>query len=97
LPGGVQVLAVERRRIEGGGGEPPSLASQQLAPTVEAPPAPADPPDGRQLHLLAAMDHATRVVLAQRQVDGAPGEVPAFQPLLDGLDLAGVVVTADAA
>jgi predicted transposase YbfD/YdcC len=53
-------------------------------------------PDGRQLHLLAAMDHATRAVLAQRQVDGAPGEVPAFQPLLDGLDLAGVVVTADA-
>jgi predicted transposase YbfD/YdcC len=42
------------------------------------------------------MDHATRAVLAQRQVDGAPGEVPAFQPLLDGLDLAGVVVTADA-
>jgi DDE_Tnp_1-associated len=32
--------------------------------------------DGRQVHLLAAMDHATRAVLAQRQVDGAPGEVP---------------------
>jgi hypothetical protein len=32
---------------------------------------------GRQVHLLAAMDHATRAVLAQRQVDGAPGEVPA--------------------
>ena len=29
-------------------------------------------------------------------VDGAPGEVPGFQPLLAGLDLAGVVVTADA-
>src|SRR6266536_1927316 len=42
------------------------------------------------------MDHTTRAVLAQRQVDGAPGEVPAFQPLLDGLDLASVVVTADA-
>jgi predicted transposase YbfD/YdcC len=42
------------------------------------------------------MDHATRVVLAQRQVDGAPGEVPAFQPLLNGLDLAGAVITADA-
>jgi hypothetical protein len=42
------------------------------------------------------MDHATRTVLAQRQLDGAPGEVPAFQPLLDSLDLAGVVVTADA-
>jgi predicted transposase YbfD/YdcC len=51
---------------------------------------------GRQIHLLAAMDHATRTVLAQRQVDGAPGEVPAFQPLLADLDLAGVVVTADA-
>src|SRR6266545_940700 len=42
------------------------------------------------------MDHATRTVLAQHQVDGAPEEVPAFAPLLDGLDLAGVVVTADA-
>jgi predicted transposase YbfD/YdcC len=42
------------------------------------------------------MDHGTRAVLAQRQVDGAPGEVPAFQPLLADLDLAGTVVTADA-
>jgi hypothetical protein len=42
------------------------------------------------------MDHTTRAVLAQRQVDGAPGEVPGFQPLVAGLDLAGVVVTADA-
>jgi predicted transposase YbfD/YdcC len=51
---------------------------------------------GRQVHLLAAMDQATRAVLAQRQVDGAPGEVPGFRPLLADLDLAGVVVTADA-
>jgi predicted transposase YbfD/YdcC len=51
---------------------------------------------GRQVHLLAAMDHATRSVLAQRQVNGAPGEVPGFRPLLAELDLAGVVVTADA-
>jgi predicted transposase YbfD/YdcC len=51
---------------------------------------------GRQVHLLAAMDQATRAVLAQRQVNGAPGEVPAFRPLLAGLDLAGTVVTADA-
>jgi hypothetical protein len=42
------------------------------------------------------MDHATRAVLAQRQVAGAPEEVPAFAPLLAPLDLAGVVVTADA-
>jgi predicted transposase YbfD/YdcC len=52
--------------------------------------------DGRQVHLLAAMDHATRAVLAQHQVNGAPGEVPAFAPLLEGLDLADAVVTADA-
>jgi predicted transposase YbfD/YdcC len=51
---------------------------------------------GHQVHLLAALDHHDGAVLAQRQVDGAPGEVPAFQPLLAGLDLAGVVVTADA-
>ena len=30
--------------------------------------------DGRQVHLLAAMDHTTRAVLAQRQVDGAPAK-----------------------
>jgi predicted transposase YbfD/YdcC len=48
------------------------------------------------VHLLAAMDHQSRAVLAQRQVGGAPEEVGAFAPLLDGLDLAGVVVTADA-
>jgi predicted transposase YbfD/YdcC len=42
------------------------------------------------------MEHATRRVLAQRAVNGAPGEVPGFQPLLADLDLAGAVVTADA-
>jgi len=52
--------------------------------------------DVRQVHLLAAMDHATRAVLAQQQVVGAPEEVPAFQPLLANLDLAATVVTADA-
>jgi predicted transposase YbfD/YdcC len=52
--------------------------------------------DGRPVHLLAAMEHASRAVLTQRQVGGAPEEVPAFAPLLAPLDLAGVVVTADA-
>jgi predicted transposase YbfD/YdcC len=52
--------------------------------------------DGRRVHLLAAMDHATRAVLAQRQVNGAPGEVPGFAPLLADLELTGTVVTADA-
>jgi predicted transposase YbfD/YdcC len=48
------------------------------------------------VHLLAAMDHTSRVVLAQRQVGGAPEEMPAFAPLLAPLDLADTVVTADA-
>jgi predicted transposase YbfD/YdcC len=48
------------------------------------------------VHLLAAMDHTSRAVLAQRQVGGAPEEVPSFAPLLAPLDLAGVVVTTDA-
>jgi predicted transposase YbfD/YdcC len=52
--------------------------------------------DGRPVHLLAAMDHATRAVLAQRQVGGAPEEVTAFAPLVADLDLAGAVITADA-
>jgi hypothetical protein len=52
--------------------------------------------DGRQVHLLSAMEHATRAVLAQREVDGAGGEVPGFAPLLADLDLADAVVTADA-
>ena len=52
--------------------------------------------DGRAVHLLAAMERTTPRVLAQRAVNGAPGEVPGFQPLLADLDLAGAVVTADA-
>ena len=50
---------------------------------------------GRQVQLLAAMEHTTRRVLAQPEVDGAPGEVPGLKPL-ERLDLAGTVVTADA-
>ena len=52
--------------------------------------------DSRQVYLLACMDHASHAVLAQRQVDGAPGEVPGLQPLLADLDLADVVDSADA-
>jgi hypothetical protein len=54
------------------------------------------PGDGRPMHLLACIDHATHAVLPHRAVDGAPEEVPAFIPLLADLDLAWVVVTADA-
>jgi hypothetical protein len=51
---------------------------------------------GRAVHLLAAMDHTDDAVLAQRQVDDTTKEISGFQPLLAGLDLAGMVVTADA-
>jgi hypothetical protein len=50
-------------------------------------------------HLLAVIDQHTRVVLGQVQVAGKTNEITAFAPLLDtltGLDLAGVVITADA-
>lgn len=45
--------------------------------------------------LIAAMTHS-REVLAQRQIDGKSNEIPAFAPLLDGIDLTGAVITADA-
>jgi predicted transposase YbfD/YdcC len=48
------------------------------------------------VHLLAAMNHTTRVVLAQTDVDATTNEITQFPPLLERLDLAGSVVTADA-
>ena len=53
--------------------------------------------DDKQVHLLAAMDHRSRVVLAQTDVDTKTNEITQFEPLLDGIDnLEGVTVTADA-
>ncbi|WP_287195931.1 ISAs1 family transposase [Syntrophothermus sp.] len=52
--------------------------------------------DGRQVHLLAALVHHEKVVIAQRQVDTKSNEITAFKPLLEPLDLKGKVVTADA-
>jgi predicted transposase YbfD/YdcC len=42
------------------------------------------------------MDHTSRAVLAQTNVDAKTNAITRFQPLLDGLDLAGRVITADA-
>ena len=50
-------------------------------------------------HLLAVIDHHTRIVLGQVRVEGKTNEITAFAPLLDtltSLDLTGVVITADA-
>jgi hypothetical protein len=52
--------------------------------------------DGRRAHLLAALVHKEGVVLNQRQVDEKHNEITEFRPLLEPLDLEGVVVTADA-
>jgi predicted transposase YbfD/YdcC len=52
--------------------------------------------DGRAVHLLAAFDQASGVVLGQTVVEGKTNEITAFAPLLDRLELCGAVVTADA-
>ncbi len=52
--------------------------------------------EGRAVHLLAALDTGTGVVLGQAVVDGKTNEINAFSPLLDRIDIAGAIVTADA-
>jgi predicted transposase YbfD/YdcC len=49
-----------------------------------------------QVHLLAVMDHTTRSVLGQADVDHTTNEIARLRPLLDRLDLTATVVTADA-
>jgi predicted transposase YbfD/YdcC len=85
------------------------LAGQQ--PPTRPPPAPHPrrvvAVDGKTLrgsghhprspvHLLAVMDHTSRAVLAQTDVEATTNEIARFRPLLEGLDLADTVVTADA-
>ncbi|MFF0087695.1 ISAs1 family transposase [Streptomyces canus] len=52
---------------------------------------------GRRIHLLAACDHVSGLVLAQMDVGEKTNEITRFRPLLDTLpDLSGTVVTSDA-
>jgi hypothetical protein len=60
------------------------------------PPAARGAAGGSAVHLLAAFDQASGVVLGQTAVDSKSNEVTAFAPLLDRLDLDNVLVTADA-
>jgi predicted transposase YbfD/YdcC len=53
-------------------------------------------PNSPPVHLLAVMDHTSRAVLGQVDLDSKTNEIARFRPLLDGLDLAGRVATADA-
>jgi predicted transposase YbfD/YdcC len=57
--------------------------------------------EGNQTHLLAAATHGEQLVLGQVEVGAKSNEIPQFAPLLDGLtaagvDLRGLVITADA-
>jgi predicted transposase YbfD/YdcC len=52
--------------------------------------------DGQGVHLLAAAEQRSAAVLAQAKVDGKTNEITCFAPLLEPLNLAGAVVTADA-
>jgi predicted transposase YbfD/YdcC len=88
------------------------LAGQQPPPPPTRPPSAPHPRravavDGKtlrgsghhpspQVHLLAVMDHTSRAVLAQADVEATTNEIARFRPLLEGLDLADTVVTADA-
>src|SRR2546423_7579246 len=49
-----------------------------------------------QRHLLSVFDHTHGIVLGQVDVDAKTNEVPMLPVLLDQVDLAGMVVTADA-
>ena len=52
--------------------------------------------DGSQVHLLAALAGVRGAVAAQTEVGAKTNEIPMIIPLLDGVDLDGAVVTADA-
>ncbi|HEX8959955.1 MAG TPA: ISAs1 family transposase [Geobacteraceae bacterium] len=51
---------------------------------------------GNKTHLLSAFLHKQAVVVAQRAVDVKSNEITAVRPLLADLEIAGMVVTADA-
>jgi predicted transposase YbfD/YdcC len=52
--------------------------------------------DGRAVHLLAAFDTRSGIVLGQSVVDGKSNEITAFTPLLDRVDITDAIITADA-
>lgn len=52
--------------------------------------------DGPAPHLVAALDHGTGAVLGQLAVAANSNEIPALRELLDGMDITGAVITADA-
>ena len=53
-------------------------------------------PDGSQVHLLSAFHVGEGRTLAQREVAAKTNEIPELSPCIEGLDLAGMVLTLDA-
>lgn len=53
-------------------------------------------PEGQPVHLLGAVLHGEGIVVAQREVGSKTNEIPEASALLEPLELAGTVVTADA-
>src|SRR5205814_4587615 len=51
---------------------------------------------GAGVHLLSALTHHSGIVLGQQLIERGTSEIAGFEPLLDGIDLTEVVVTADA-
>jgi predicted transposase YbfD/YdcC len=75
-----------------GGGEAPLIPVRVDGKTVRG----ARNADGSQVHLLAALAGERGVVAAQTEAGAKTNEIPMIIPLLDGLDLDGAVITADA-
>ena len=53
-------------------------------------------PDGTRVHLLSAYHVTERRTMAQREVDAKSNEIPELLPMLEGLDITGMVITIDA-
>lgn len=51
---------------------------------------------GKPVYLVSALFHHEQTVIGQRQVDKKSNEITAFKPLLEPMDLKGMIVTADA-
>jgi predicted transposase YbfD/YdcC len=75
------------------GGEGPFVAIAVDGKTLRGT---VGPTGGAGVHLLSALTHGTGVVAGQRHVPIGTSEIAWFQPLLEDIELAGVVVTADA-
>lgn len=101
-PGGSgrqQEQAGQERREQGGEGQDAARADMPLAGALSVDGKAARgarQADGRVVHLLSALVHGTRYVIAQRDVAHKTNEIPQVKELLGPLDLRGWAVTLDA-